>query len=190
MPRTKKEFQNIRLNKIELIKESALTCFAAKGFQSTTIADIAKEAKISTGLAYNYFSSKDELLKSLYLQGMEKIFAPLKNYENPMSNENMLHFINHIFNEVKKDSRFWKLYLIVTTHPEIISNFSSYMLESAQLYLSSINGFFAARGYSDPETETRFFISILDGVFLNFITDGKHYPIKLIKKKIIKQYAE
>lgn len=190
MPRTKIEFQNMRLNKIEIIKEAALTCFAIKGFQNTTMADISKEAKISTGLAYNYFSSKDELLKSLYSQGLEKIFAPLKDYKKPMTKENLRHFINHIFQELERDIRFWKLYFIVMTHPDTVKNYSGFIMQSVQLYLSSIKSFFAEKGYSDPEIETRFFISVLDGICLNFLMDTEHFPIQSIKAKILKQYAE
>lgn len=190
MPRSKEEFQNMRLNKMDIIKEAALTCFAAKGFQNTTMGDISKEAGISTGLSYNYFASKEELLKSLYLQGIEEIFAPLKYYETPMNSENMIHFINHIFKKLKQNIRFWKLNFNIMTQPDIIANYSDYMMESVQLYLSSLTGFFKARSYSQPKTETRFFISILDGVCLNFLADPEHYPLSSIRQKIIKLYAE
>jgi TetR/AcrR family fatty acid metabolism transcriptional regulator len=44
------------------ILKSAESIFAKKGFQSATISDIAKKAKVSEATIYEYFSSKEELL--------------------------------------------------------------------------------------------------------------------------------
>ncbi len=51
--------------KIEQILEVSLVLFAQKGFYSTTIPDIAKAMNMSVGNLYNYFSSKEELAKSV-----------------------------------------------------------------------------------------------------------------------------
>lgn len=45
--------------------EIGLQLFAARGFESTTIADIAREAGVAHGLVYHYFASKDELLDEI-----------------------------------------------------------------------------------------------------------------------------
>ncbi|MGW8957036.1 TetR/AcrR family transcriptional regulator [Paenibacillus sp. NPDC055715] len=42
--------------------DSALKVFSSKGFVASTTKDIAKEAGITDGLIYHYFSSKEELL--------------------------------------------------------------------------------------------------------------------------------
>jgi len=42
--------------------DSALRVFSAKGFGASTTKDIAKEAGVTDGLIYHYFSSKEELL--------------------------------------------------------------------------------------------------------------------------------
>lgn len=44
------------------ILDTALTVFASKGFDGTSIKDIANAAGISQGLIYHYFKSKDDLL--------------------------------------------------------------------------------------------------------------------------------
>ena len=50
------------------ILDTALRLFAKNGFESTTMRDIAKEAKCSLGLAYRYFASKDDFVLALYWQ--------------------------------------------------------------------------------------------------------------------------
>ncbi len=50
----------------ENILESAMTLFAAKGYQATTMRDIAAQAGCSLGLTYRYFARKEELVLAFY----------------------------------------------------------------------------------------------------------------------------
>src|SRR5215471_384786 len=50
------------------ILDSALKLFATKGYEKTTLRDIAAEAGSSLGLTYRYFARKEELVLSLYRQ--------------------------------------------------------------------------------------------------------------------------
>lgn len=47
------------------ILDSAVSMFHAKGYQSTSIADIMNEADLGIGTFYNYFTSKDDILLCL-----------------------------------------------------------------------------------------------------------------------------
>ena len=49
------------------ILSAALTLFREKGFDETTMRDIAAAADISTGAAYYYFASKDDLAMQFYM---------------------------------------------------------------------------------------------------------------------------
>lgn len=73
MPKTKEQYEALRSQKMELIENTAMACFAENGFHGTSISSIAKKAGISTGLTYNYFSSKEDLLTAIYLKGIKKI---------------------------------------------------------------------------------------------------------------------
>jgi AcrR family transcriptional regulator len=46
--------------------ESALRLFRSKGYEETTMREIAAEAGYSPGLTYRYFRSKEELVLGLY----------------------------------------------------------------------------------------------------------------------------
>jgi AcrR family transcriptional regulator len=61
MARTTKVVEDRR----EQIAEAAMRVFAQKGFMRATNKDIAKEAGITTGLIYHYYSSKEELLRAI-----------------------------------------------------------------------------------------------------------------------------
>ena len=84
-PRTKEQFAEMREQKSQLISEKALELFAEHGYEATSISMIAKEAGVSKGLIYNYFSSKEEILKEIIehvvssvwerlgIEGLEKV---------------------------------------------------------------------------------------------------------------------
>jgi AcrR family transcriptional regulator len=55
------------------ILESALRLFGSKGYEPTTMRDIAAEAGYSPGLTYRYFTGKEELVMMLYQHLAEEL---------------------------------------------------------------------------------------------------------------------
>src|SRR5687768_9742979 len=54
------------------ILEAALALFADRGYEATTMRDVAREAGASLGLAYRYFASKEEFALALYMRLAEE----------------------------------------------------------------------------------------------------------------------
>jgi AcrR family transcriptional regulator len=186
MPRTTQQFEELRNIKIELIESVAMKCFADKGFHSTSISYIAKEAGISSGLMYNYFSSKDELLQSIYLKGIKKVFAPIEG--QTLTKATFIAFIQHIFKEIETNISFWKLYFIVMSQPDVLTQYQAYMLETVLPMTNAIINYFAKQGMKNPEMEAQFLFSTIDGICINYLIHYPNYPLKQIKQKILKNY--
>ncbi len=55
------------------LAETALKLFAEKGFEKTTMRDLAKEAGVSLGHFYYHFSSKEEIVNVFYLETLSEI---------------------------------------------------------------------------------------------------------------------
>ncbi|MBV9231516.1 MAG: TetR/AcrR family transcriptional regulator [Chloroflexi bacterium] len=70
MPRTEEENQRIREEQREKILNAARKVFARKG-RTATMADVAAEAKVSQGLAYRYFDSKEAIFRALVEQAIQ-----------------------------------------------------------------------------------------------------------------------
>ncbi|WP_104523971.1 TetR/AcrR family transcriptional regulator [Blastococcus atacamensis] len=49
------------------------TCMAAKGYQATTISDIAREGRVSKTIVYAHFQDKEECLLELYSRANDKV---------------------------------------------------------------------------------------------------------------------
>ena len=56
------------VDKRRVILDAAVRVFARQGFHTCRVADIADEAGVAYGLVYHYFSSKDEILDTLFLE--------------------------------------------------------------------------------------------------------------------------
>lgn len=189
MPRTKKQFEELRSRKIALIERTAMECFAVKGFHGTSINFIAKKAGISAGLTYNYFSSKDDLLNSIYLKGMKKIFDPVEQLKT-INERDFRAFIDHVFTEMERNMKFWKLYFIVMSQPDIFAKYQKHIMKAIAPVIIKMSSYFRRKGISDPEAETRLLFSTLDGICMNYLTDSEHYPLNKVRKKILKQYGQ
>lgn len=109
-PRTQKQFEEMREDKKTLIMDVALQHFANEGFFSTTINHIAKHAGISKGLMYNYFESKEALLRTIVHRSVNEIY----NYfdidrDGYLSEEEFEYFIRKINVILKEKRSFWRL---------------------------------------------------------------------------------
>lgn len=67
-----------------LIMDAAVKAFAQNGYHQTRIADIAREAGVAAGTIYLYFSSKDDLLISIF---HEKVQGFITDFRNQLSRE-------------------------------------------------------------------------------------------------------
>ena len=59
----------------ERILDAALQLFRERGFDETTMRDIAAEAGVATGAAYYYFRSKEEMVMAFYVRTAEEARA-------------------------------------------------------------------------------------------------------------------
>jgi AcrR family transcriptional regulator len=71
-----------KLQRRESIINAAKELFYEKGFQVTTMEDIAAAAELSKGTLYLYFGSKDELYVTIILEGFQIIDERLKEIES------------------------------------------------------------------------------------------------------------
>jgi AcrR family transcriptional regulator len=64
-------------DKRRLILDAAVRVFARQGFHTCRVADIADEAGVAYGLVYHYFSSKEEILDTLFQERWDLMLAAI-----------------------------------------------------------------------------------------------------------------
>jgi TetR/AcrR family transcriptional regulator, fatty acid metabolism regulator protein len=64
------------------ILDAAVRVFAHKGFHTSRVGDIAAEAGVAHGLLYHYFSSKDEVLDTIFREEWADLLGVIEHIES------------------------------------------------------------------------------------------------------------
>src|SRR4029453_17843015 len=70
-----------RTDRRRQILGAAVKVFAAKGFHAARVGDVAEEAGVAYRLVYHYFSSKDELLETIFRSTWTDMLARVREVE-------------------------------------------------------------------------------------------------------------
>ena len=150
---------------------------------------IANKAKISKGNLYNYFESKEQLLETVLVRGLNRMMQSFKVDELEIITE--ADFENAIyanFDMIKSNRNFWKLYTNLVTQAstqKVISKiFSPFLEEFSKIF----KPYFENKGDQNPLESTILFGSILDGISLGYIIMGDKSPLDPVIKELIKKF--
>src|SRR5436853_7660628 len=69
-------------DKRRLILEAAVRVFARKGYHTCRVGDIAEEAGVAYGLLYHYFSSKEEVLETVFRETWSELLEAMRGVED------------------------------------------------------------------------------------------------------------
>lgn len=189
MPRTEEQFKEMRDKTRAAIIDAALRLFAYKGYHGTSIADIAKEAGISKGLAYNYFESKQKLAENI----IEKMVEVGRDIEESIETsddayEQLRLIIINAFDYIKKNEKYWRLYVSFALQPEVFGSITDITYEFNEKSVEKIAKIFERIGVKNPEVEAKIFEALYDGVVLHYYFNKKNYPFEKCKEAILERY--
>ena len=188
-PRSPEQFEELRENKKELIRSSALKLFAKKGFFVSSISMIASEAGISKGLIYNYYESKEALLKDIIITGFEKIAITVDpNRDGIITHEEFLNMIRLSKERLISDRRFWTLYFSSLPQPSVLNIVRNEVNQMYDRLIGMFTEYFRGEGYAEPETEALFLGSVLDGISFHYLFNPSKYPLEKVIDQLIKRY--
>lgn len=185
-PRTSEQFEIIRQEKSKLILDTALELFAEKGFHQTSISDITRKAGISKGLLYNYFESKDEVLKSIIQTGYDAAYNNLDiNGDHSLAKEEFIQFLRITFQSVRGNPKFWKLYSALVMQPDITDLVKIEYSQKAQDIQKLFLNFIKESGSIAPENDLIAISSLIKGAHLILITAPDYFQEGQFEETII-----
>jgi len=190
-PRTEKEFEKIRQDKKELIKQTAMELFAEKGYHNTSISLIAQKTSISKGLLYNYFTNKEQLLLDIIediFRYYTVTFSEDVNKKEDYTKEAFFDYINYIFEELKSSTNKLKFYYAIYFQKEVEQIIKKYEKVFFERIYSMLIKYFQNMNCENPEEEMIYFSTIIEGTALEYVYMPDYFPLEVIKKKIIEYY--
>ena len=121
------------------ILHAGLNLFIRKGYGSTKIADIAKEANMSMGLLFHYFASKEKLYEELIRLGCTGTELELNN-TNGSPLQTLKTATDEILKNLKDNPTYAKMFVLMehAQSNDIIPEAAKAMLSQVNLIQSSI----------------------------------------------------
>ncbi len=126
--------QRERERRRQQIMVAAKKVFTAKGFNKTTMEDIAKEAELSPGTLYLYFKNKDELYASLSLRILQYLLIRLEHVtgDNRLNPESRIRTLKEVLLDLYRFDPLILLNMFHIQSGETLKNLSPELLSEIQ----------------------------------------------------------
>jgi TetR/AcrR family transcriptional regulator, fatty acid metabolism regulator protein len=104
-------------DKRRVILEAAVRVFARQGFHTCRVADIADEAGVAYGLVYHYFTSKEQILDTLFLERWALMLAAIADADRrqPSAREKLYAIAGFIIDSYRYDPDLMKVIIVEVT---------------------------------------------------------------------------
>jgi TetR/AcrR family fatty acid metabolism transcriptional regulator len=104
-------------DKRRVILDAAVRVFARQGFHTCRVSDIADEAGVAYGLVYHYFSSKEEILDTLFLERWDIMLAAIAEADRSerSAREKLYAVAAFIIDSYRHDPELMKVIIVEVT---------------------------------------------------------------------------
>ena len=137
---TKRQIKERELRKQHIL-DSALSVFKNKGFEGSTMDEIAKDADFGKATLYYYFNSKEEIFVELLNNGWEMIWESIEEevHDNENPKETFINSLNIIGGLIRKNQILFEFLL---TAPQMMPSSFSDEKSSWKNYQNKMYGVF------------------------------------------------
>jgi AcrR family transcriptional regulator len=176
-------------NKKVTIVTAALKLFAMQGYASTPISLIAKTAGVSQGLMYNFFNSKEELLREMMRLGAEDIANSMESYLTVSDPREAIR--NHIMKTIdiiQQQKEFWRLLHSIRLQGMVMQVVEDQFQQIVLNVTTTFEKIFKQLKYPNPKLEAILFLTQIDGLVILYLQD-ESIPLKKLALQLINRYA-
>ncbi|WP_408006660.1 TetR/AcrR family transcriptional regulator [Pseudalkalibacillus sp. A8] len=199
MPKVSKKYKE---EKIAAILDASAHCFANKGYNDTTVDDIAKASGTSKGSIYLYFSSKEEIFYRLNERRTEKFFEIKKQLAEQVSASAKFEYLfryllsrtveREAFNTIAVQFEFW-IYISKNDKESLfdkrVKMFTTLIKEIVE------EGIVSGEFKKDVQIDefSKLFWSMLDGIVLHLLfhkNDAEHKRMIQLYEQMVYRYLQ
>lgn len=188
-PRTKAQNDQIREEREAKIIATAMDLFSAQGFAKTSIREIAKAAKISDGLLYNYFKSKEELAQTVLKSAFQTLDRVIRIDDSQDPKENIRNSISGFLLLLKKEPAKLRLLAQMGLHKDKIELLNQATIAKYQQSVQRFSQNLARAGYPNPEQEARFLVAALDGIVFEHLLMDRPFDLDTVETDLLQKYG-
>ena len=172
------------------ILRAALACFARRGFHPTTMNDISAEAKISVGLIYRYFDSKDAVITFMADEHLKELRDILEEARRAPTLFESLEIIST--RHCEDQSEEFHLALVADLFAEaarnervraLVRDVSQFFIDSVATLIAASEESAAASAGVDPRTAAEIIVDSTRGMMMRAIADSSTLTASQIRER-------
>lgn len=188
-PRNKIQNEAVRQASIERIMQTCLDLFSRQGYAATSVNQIAREAGVSKGLLYNYYASKQEMLKALFLYFSREEHQIMEVVVDDNPHVFLQNIIRMTCQEIRDKKDIWRMITAMSMQPDMYAFIHDIAQTKMEKYFTLLEDLMQRIGRSDPAGESKMLAATLDGIALHYLVSGEDYPMKDVEQFLIHKYS-
>lgn len=189
-PRTAEQNQALREESRAKIVAAALRLFGANGYEGTSVRMIAAEAGVAQGLMYSHFASKEDLLRAIFQQSIQDVYASFAAAEaGDPAQSSLERIIRAAFATLRERLDFWRLSYGVRMQHSVIAALGEDLLDWTGTIRATLERALRESGAPQPEVQAALLFATIDGVAQHFVLDPQGYPLDAVIEALVRQYS-
>jgi TetR/AcrR family fatty acid metabolism transcriptional regulator len=183
------------VDKRRMILAAAVRVFARQGFHTCRVSDIADEAGVAYGLVYHYFSSKEQILDTLFLERWDVMLSAIAEADRAdiPPREKLRAVASFILDSYRHDPELMKVIIVeVTRAANTFGRTHLAKIREAYAGIASIVHRAQQDGLFRPELDALFaaqaFYGLIEQVLTTWIFEGRPTAadeIERVKSEIV-----
>ena len=170
--------------------EHALALFARHGYERTSVRMIAESAGIAQGLLYNYFESKEALLRAIFERSMGDVGESFARAERaPDPRDRIEQLVRGAFAILRENVDFWRLSYGVRMQAAVLEGLGEAVHDWTATIRRTLEGYCREAGVDRPELEAAVLFAVIDGVSQHYVLDPEHYPLDDVAELLVARYG-
>ena len=163
----------------------ALRVFAQHGFEGASMRQIAQHAGVAPGLAYHYFESKEAMLRSLLVDGAEKLqanFAEAAGITEPRLR--IATLIRAAGRTIAENPEYFKLSAGLRAQPRTVGGLASEFEQLQGALVEQWARWLGEADCNDAVADAHLTIAALTGIAQD-AADSPDYPLEHVLERLI-----
>ncbi len=189
-PRSKKQFAEIREVSRKKILDASLELFGTKGYETTSINDVARKAGVSKGLLYHYFESKEDIVKQLIDDLTNRADGVMEEVFSDDPKETMRTILQMFFNEMRNNFDQWQLIMNLSVQIEKFGFVHDVAVTKMKVYLELFEQLFTQMEWENPAAEAKQLGALFDGIGIQYFLIKDDYHLDEMEKILMEKYCK
>ena len=189
-PKTAEAQQKVRDQSRKKILNAALEIFAQKGFHASSVDEIARKAKISKGLVYNYFDTKEDLLKQVINEAMQFGDGFMSNADEMSPEEEFKIFVKSFFHLLKTQTDTLRLIMSLSIQVRTFDFVQEIAESKTGVFDSYFRRLLKGLGFKASEGEIIELECVLEGAGTIYYIMGDDQKLDTLEAHLISKYCK